>query len=63
MQKLNDSLAKEPISTQGANKRATRTLDTKDKNADIQSIVKDNCKHLSVNTSDQRSESLSLNID
>jgi hypothetical protein len=43
VQKLNDSLAKEPISTQ------TRTLDTKDKKADLQSIVKDNCKHLSAN--------------
>jgi hypothetical protein len=31
MQKLNDSLAKEPRSTQCANKRATRMLDTKDK--------------------------------
>jgi hypothetical protein len=31
VQKLNDSLAKESISTQDANKRATRTLDTKDK--------------------------------
>jgi hypothetical protein len=29
VQKLNDSLAKEPISTQVANKRATRMLDTK----------------------------------
>jgi hypothetical protein len=47
MQKLNESLAKESISTQDANKPATRTLDTKDQNADLQSIVKDNCKHLS----------------
>jgi hypothetical protein len=31
MQKLNDSLVKEPISTQVANQRATQTLDTKDK--------------------------------
>jgi hypothetical protein len=35
MQKLNDSLAKEPISTQDANKCATRTLDTKDKKKQI----------------------------
>jgi hypothetical protein len=31
MQKLNNSLAKEPISTQGTNKHATWMLDTKDK--------------------------------
>jgi hypothetical protein len=40
MQKLNNSLAKEPISTQVANKCATQKLDTKDKKADLQSIVK-----------------------
>ncbi len=44
--KLNNSLAKEPIRTQDANKRATRTLDAKDKKTDFQSIVKDKCKHL-----------------
>jgi hypothetical protein len=42
VQKLNDDLAKEPTSTQDANKRATRMLDTKDKKADLQSIFKDN---------------------
>jgi hypothetical protein len=47
--KLNNSLAKEPISTQDANKRATWTLDAKDKQTDLQSIVRDNCKHLSAN--------------
>jgi hypothetical protein len=31
MQEISDSLAKEPISTQDTNKRATRMLDTKDK--------------------------------
>ncbi len=31
VQQLNDNLAKEPISTQDTNKRATRMLDTKDK--------------------------------
>jgi hypothetical protein len=31
VQILNDSLAKKPINTQDANKRAIRTLDTKDK--------------------------------
>jgi hypothetical protein len=47
MQKLNYSLAKEPGITQCANKCATRMLDTKDKKTDLQSIVKDKCKHLS----------------
>jgi hypothetical protein len=50
MQKLNKSLAKEPISIQVANKCATWKLDTKDKKADLQSIVKNNCKHLSDNS-------------
>jgi hypothetical protein len=45
--KLNNSLAKEPKCTLA--KDATRTLDIKDKKSDIQSIVKDNCKHLSAN--------------
>jgi hypothetical protein len=49
VQKLNNNLAKEPISIQVANKRATRKLDTKDKKADLQSIVQDNCKHLNAN--------------
>jgi hypothetical protein len=47
MQKLNDSLAKEPRSTQCAKKIATWMLDTKDRKADLQTIVKDKCKHLS----------------
>jgi hypothetical protein len=47
--RLNNSLAKEPISTKGTNKRATWALDTKDKKADLQSIVKDNYMHLSDN--------------
>ncbi len=46
MQKLNNSSAKEPTSTQYANKRATWILGTA-KKADLQSIVKDKCKHLS----------------
>jgi hypothetical protein len=49
MLKLNNNLAKEPMSTQDANKRATQTLDTKYKKADLQSIVRDNCKCLSAN--------------
>jgi hypothetical protein len=47
LQKLNDSSAKEPISTRCANKCATWMLDTIQ--ADLQSIVKDKGKHLSAN--------------
>jgi hypothetical protein len=47
--KLNHSLAMEPHSTQDAIKHVTRILDAKYKNADLQSIVRDNCKHLSTN--------------
>jgi hypothetical protein len=47
LQKLDDSLAKEPISTHA--KCATWTLDTKGKKADLLSIVKHSCKHLNVN--------------
>ncbi len=46
LQKLNDSLAKEPISTQA--KSATWMLMLSTKNS-LQSIVKHNCKHLSAN--------------
>ncbi len=46
---LNHSLAIEPKSTQDATKRAMWILDTKYKRADLQSVVKDNCKHLSAN--------------
>jgi hypothetical protein len=49
VQQHNDKLAKETISTQDANKSATWMLDTNDKKADFQSIVKTNCKHLSAN--------------
>jgi hypothetical protein len=45
--KLNNSLAKEPLSTLDATKRVTHILDAKYAKADIQSIVKNNCKHLS----------------
>jgi hypothetical protein len=45
--KLNHSL--EPQSTQDATKCVTRILDAKYKKADLQSIVRDNCKHLSAN--------------
>ncbi len=47
--KLNNSLAKEPLSTLDATKRVTRILDAKYAKADLQSIVKYNCKHLSAN--------------
>jgi hypothetical protein len=44
--RLNHSLAMEPQSTQDATKRVTRILDANYKRADLQSIVKDKCKHL-----------------
>jgi hypothetical protein len=47
--KLNHSLAMEPHSTQYATKCVTRILDAKYKKAYLQSIVRDNCKHLSSN--------------
>jgi hypothetical protein len=45
--KLINSLAKEPLSTLDAIKRVTRILDAKHAKADLQSVVKNNCKHLS----------------
>jgi hypothetical protein len=47
--RLNHSLTMELQSTQDATKRVTRILDTKYQKADLQSIVKDKCKHLSAN--------------
>jgi hypothetical protein len=47
MLKLNNSLAMEPNSTLDATKRLTQILDDKYNKADFQSIVRDNCKHLS----------------
>jgi hypothetical protein len=47
--RLNHSLAMEPQSTQDATKRVTWILDTKYQKADLQSIVRDNSKHLSTN--------------
>jgi hypothetical protein len=47
--KLNHSLAMEPQSTHEATKRVTRILDAKYQKADLQVIVRDNCKHLSAN--------------
>jgi hypothetical protein len=45
--RLNHSLAMEPQSTQDATKRVTQILDNKYQKANLQSIVKDKCKHLS----------------
>jgi hypothetical protein len=47
--RLNHSLAMEPQSTQDATKHVTRILDAKYKKTDLQTIVRDNCKHLSAN--------------
>ncbi len=55
--RLNQSLAMEPRSTQDATKCVTRILDTKYKKVDLQSIVRDNCKHLSI---DQQKKLLQL---
>jgi hypothetical protein len=45
--RLNHSLAMEPQSTQDATKHVTQILDAKYQKADLQSIVRDNCKHQS----------------
>ncbi len=55
--KLNHSLAMEPQSTQDATKHVTRILDAKNQKADLQSIVRNNCKHLST---DQQKKLLQL---
>ncbi len=55
--RLNHSLAMESQNTQDATKRVTRILDAKYQKADLQSIVRDNCKHLSV---DQQKKLLQL---
>jgi hypothetical protein len=47
--KLNHSLAMEPHSTQDTTKCVRWILDTKYKKADLQSIVRDDCKQLSTN--------------
>jgi hypothetical protein len=39
----------EPQSTHDATKRATRILDAKYSKADLQSVLRDDCKHLSAN--------------
>jgi hypothetical protein len=55
--KLNHSLAMEPQSTEDTTKHVTRILDAKYQKADLQSIVRDNCKHLST---DQQKKLLQL---
>ncbi len=45
--RLNHNLAMEPQSTQDVTKRVTRILHAKHQKADLQSIVRDDCKHLS----------------
>jgi hypothetical protein len=55
--KHNQHLAMEPQSTQDATQRETWILDAKYSKADLQSVVKDNCKHLSV---DQQKKLLQL---
>jgi hypothetical protein len=55
--KHNHSLAMEPQSTQNATKRATWILDAKYHKADLQSVVRDDCKHLSA---DQQKKLLQL---
>ncbi len=53
----NHGLAMEPQSTQDATEHATRILDAKYSKADLQSVVRDNCKHLKV---DQQKKLLQL---
>jgi hypothetical protein len=54
---LNHSLAMEPQSTQEATKHVTWILVAKYQKADLQSIIRDNCKHLSA---DQQKKLLQL---
>jgi hypothetical protein len=55
--KLNHSLAMEPQSIQDATKHVTQILDAKYQKTDLQSVVRDNCKHLSA---DQQKKLLQL---
>ncbi len=47
MLKLNSSFAQEPTSTRNATKQVVEILDAKYDKADLPSIVKNNCVHLS----------------
>jgi hypothetical protein len=53
----NHSLAMEPQSTQDTTNHATQILDANYKKADLQLVVRDNCKHLKV---DQQKQLLQL---
>jgi hypothetical protein len=53
----NRSLAMELQSTQNATNRATQILDASYKKADLQSVIRDNCRHLKV---DQQKQLLQL---
>jgi hypothetical protein len=53
----NHSLAMEPQSTQDATNRATQIQDANYKKSDLQSVVRDYCKHLKV---DQQKQLLQL---
>ncbi len=53
--KLNHSLAMEPHSTQDATKHVKQILDAKYSKADLQSIIRDNCKHISTYISKKKS--------
>jgi hypothetical protein len=55
--KLNHSLAMELQSTQDTTKRAMQILDAKYNKADLQSVVRDNCKNL---RTDQQQKLLQL---
>ena len=55
--RLNHSLAMEPQSTQDATKHVMWILDAKYHKADLQTIVRDKCKHLSA---DQQTKLLQL---
>jgi hypothetical protein len=45
--KLNSSFAQEPLSTRNATKRIVKILNARYDKADLPSIVKNNCAHLS----------------
>jgi hypothetical protein len=53
----NHSLAMEPQSTQDATEHATQILDANHSKTDLQSVVRDDCKHLSA---DQQKKLLQL---
>ncbi len=60
--KHNHSLAMELQSTQDATQCETRILDAKHSKADLRSVVRDNCKHLSANQQKRSYCSFSRNM-